>query len=133
MKRTPSAITKRVNSSLSSPATFARRIRGLLRDQVGSSDLTVALLLTAAGAAMVGLTVPSLYKSSDTAARTFDQQVQVLERGAGGRGGGVGGLGGGAGGLGGGVPGLGNLPAVTPPVFEMGTKEAQTKPAEKKP
>ena len=105
-------------------ATFVRR---LLRDRVGSSDLTVALLLTAAGAAMVGLTVPSLYKSSDTAARTFDQQVQVLERGASGRGGG--GLGG-AGGLGaGGVPGVGNLPAVTPPVFELGTKD----PNEKKP
>ena len=108
--------------------TFVRR---LLRDRVGSSDLTVALLLTAAGAAMVGLTVPSLYKSSDTAARTFDQQVQVLERGASGRG--AGGLGGAGGLAGGGVPGVGNLSAVTSSVFEMGTKESQTKLAEKKP
>lgn len=51
--------------------------------QRGSSDLTVTLLLTAAGAAMVGMTVPSLFRSSDTASRTFDRQVQILERGAG--------------------------------------------------
>lgn len=50
----------------------------------GSSDLTVTLLLTAAGAAMVGLTVPTMMKSSDTASRTFDRQVKILERGAGG-------------------------------------------------
>lgn len=60
----------------------------------GSSDLTVTLLLTAAGAAMVGMTVPSLFKSSDTASRTFDRQVQILERGAGGAGGGAPHLGG---------------------------------------
>lgn len=82
----------------------------LLRGTRGSSDLTVALLLTAAGAAMVGLTVPTMFKSSDTAARTFDRQVQILERGAGGGGGATGSLATGAGGA---VPGL-------PAGFEMG-------------
>src|SRR5688572_17494642 len=59
--------------------------------QRGSSDLTVGLLLTAAGAAMVGMTVPTMFKSSDTASRTFERQVDILERGAGGGGGGGGG------------------------------------------
>lgn len=71
----------------------------------GSSDLTVALLLTAAGAAMVGMTAPTLFKSSDTAARTFDRQVQILERGAGG-------------GSGGGAQGFA---AGGAPAFEVGT------------
>jgi len=50
--------------------------------------------MTAAGAAMVGLTVPSLFKSSDTAAKTFDRQVKILERGTSG---GTGATGGGSG------------------------------------
>jgi hypothetical protein len=91
----------------------------LLRCKRGSGDLTVALLLTAAGAAMVGLTVPTLFKSSDTAARTFDKQVQILERGAGGAGGGTPSLQTGAGG---GVPGL-------PGGFEMGTPGGISAPA----
>lgn len=70
----------------------------------GSSDLTVTLLLTAAGAAMVGMTVPSLFKSSDTASRTFDRQVQILERGAGG--------------TGASAPGLGGA---SPPAFDLGS------------
>lgn len=61
-----------------------RRLRRFFSDRRGSSDLTVYLLLTAAGAAMVGLTVPSLFKSSQAASNTFDKQVKVLERGAGG-------------------------------------------------
>lgn len=66
-------ITSRVRNAL-------RRLRHVR----GSGDLTVTLLMTAAGAAMVGMTVPTLFKSSDTAARTFDKQVKILERGAGG-------------------------------------------------
>ena len=62
-------------------------IRGLIRafasDSRGSGDLTVSLLLTAAGAVMVGLTVPALFRSSQAASRTFDNQVKVLERGSG--------------------------------------------------
>ena len=90
-----------------------------LRNERGSSDMTVALLLTAAGAAMVGLTVPSLFRSSDTAARTFDHQVKVLERGA---------TGGPAA-----APGIGGLPAYTPspsvpiPPFELA--DPKTPPA----
>src|SRR5690606_8890904 len=66
------------------PARAAPLALPLARCVRGSSDLTVAPLLTAAGAAMVGMTVPTLFESSDTAARTFDRQVQILERGAGG-------------------------------------------------
>ena len=76
-------------------------LRKLARCTRGSSDLTVTLLLTAAGAAMVGLTVPMMFKSSDMAANTFEHQVQVLQRGAGGRGSGMSGLGG---------SGLGGMP-----------------------
>jgi hypothetical protein len=75
--------------------SFVRRFVARTRTR-GSSDLTVTLLLTAAGAAMVGMTAPSLFKSSDTASKTFDKQVQILERGANG--------GSGAGGGGGSVP-----------------------------
>lgn len=75
-----------------SQGRIGRALVRLLRSELGSSDLTVGLLMTAAGAAMVGLTVPSLFKSSDTAARTFDRQVKILERGAGGAGGGAEGL-----------------------------------------
>ncbi len=78
------------------------RIRTALRryrSARGSGDLTVTLLMTAAGAAMVGMTVPTLFKSSDTAAKTFDKQVKILERGAGGGGTGGSSLSGIAGGL----------------------------------
>ncbi len=54
----------------------------LLRDRRGSSDLTVSLLLTAAGAAMVCITLPTLFAASKTASKTFQTQVSVLERGA---------------------------------------------------
>jgi len=54
----------------------------LLADKRGSSDLTVHLLLTAAGAAMVAITVPTLFSSSKSAANTFQNQVTVLEQGA---------------------------------------------------
>jgi len=75
------------------------RVRTLFADRRGNSDLTTYMLLTAAGAAMVGLTLPSLFSSSDSAARTFKNQVNVLERGAnpGGGGGGADGAGSGSG------------------------------------
>jgi len=75
--------------------------KNLLADRRGSGDLTTYSLLTAAGAAMVAITVPSLFSSSNSAAQTFQNQVNVLERGAGG-GGGAGGAAGGAGGSSGG-------------------------------
>jgi hypothetical protein len=56
--------------------------RSLLADRRGEGDLMTSLLLTAAGAVMVAITVPSLFESSDSAARTFRAQVSVLERGA---------------------------------------------------
>ena len=65
-------------------------LRELLRDRRGQGDLMTSLLLTAAGAVMVGVTVPSLFESSESAARTFQKQVDVLERGASPRGGGGG-------------------------------------------
>ena len=65
------------------PRAFVRAVLRLTRHEDGSSDLTVALLLTASGAVMVGLAVPTLLKASDTAGRTFDRQVQILERGVG--------------------------------------------------
>jgi len=68
-------------------------MRKLLADRRGSGDLTTHLLLTAAGAAMVGVTLPSLFASSNSAANTFNGQVKVLEQGAG-SGGGSGGPGG---------------------------------------
>lgn len=69
-------------------------LRALRRDSRGEGDLMTSLLLTAAGAVMVGVTVPSLFESSDAAARTFQRQVGVLERGASGSGqGGIGGSG----------------------------------------
>jgi len=40
-----------------------RWIGKLLADKRGSSDMTVHLLLTAAGAAMVAITVPTLFAS----------------------------------------------------------------------
>jgi len=101
----------------------------LLRDDRGSSDLTVTLLLTAAGAVMVGLTVPAMFKSSDTAARTFDHQVQILERGANGGSlpSGMGGMGG-MGGLGGlpSIPGMGGLPTSG---FDLGLPGGGSAPA----
>lgn len=66
-------------------------LRTLLRDRRGEGDLMTSLLLTAAGAVMVGITVPSLFESSDSAARTFRGQVDVLEKGASPSGGGAGG------------------------------------------
>lgn len=91
-------------------SSFVRRVLGkLLRDRRGSSDLTVGLLMTAAGAAMVGMTVPSLFKSSDTAARTFDRQVKILERGTSG-----------GTGAGGGGSGLTSLPTQGATGFEFG-------------
>ncbi|WP_394822988.1 hypothetical protein [Pendulispora albinea] len=74
------------------------QVRRLFADRRGNSDLTTYMLLTAAGAAMVGLTVPSLFQSSDSAARTFKNQVDVLEKGA--NGGSSGGSGAGGGGSG---------------------------------
>ncbi|WP_394847131.1 hypothetical protein LZC95_06635 [Pendulispora brunnea] len=62
--------------------SIIRRVRTLFADRRGNSDLTTYMLLTAAGAAMVGLTLPSLFSSSNSAARTFQNQVNVLERGA---------------------------------------------------
>ncbi len=62
--------------------TLKKYLRSLIADRRGSSDLTVNLLLTAAGAAMVGITLPVLFKSSESASRTFDGQVKVLERGS---------------------------------------------------
>jgi hypothetical protein len=52
-----------------------------------SNDLTTYLLLSAAGAVMVGITAPTMFKSSQAAAGTFQNQVRVLENGAGGGGG----------------------------------------------
>ncbi len=72
-----------------------------LADQRGSGDMTTYLLLTAAGAAMVAMTVPSLFSSSQSAASTFQNQVNVLERGAGGTAAGGGAAGGSTGGAGG--------------------------------
>ncbi|MBS2015307.1 MAG: hypothetical protein JST00_20640 [Deltaproteobacteria bacterium] len=97
----------------------ARALARVFRDERGSSDLTVTLLLTAAGAAMVGLTVPAMFRSSDTAARTFDHQVQILERGAHG-GPPIGGMS-----PGGAIPGLpGSIPGAIPggpvPGFDLG-------------
>jgi len=64
----------------------------LLADKRGSADLNTYLLLTAAGCVMVGLTAPSLFKSSKTASDTFEKQVEILQRGSsGGTGGGGGG------------------------------------------
>ena len=73
-------------------------LKRFLADQRGSGDLTTYVLLTAAGAAMVAITVPSLFSSSQSAASTFQNQVNVLERGAGGTAAGGGGAGGAAGG-----------------------------------
>jgi hypothetical protein len=73
-------------------------LQRLLADRRGSGDVTTYVLLTAAGAAMVALTVPSLFSSSQSAASTFQNQVNVLERGAGGTGGASGSSGGSAGG-----------------------------------
>ena len=64
-------------------SSIRRLIRAIASDSRGSGDLTVSLLLTAAGAVMVGLTVPALFRSSQAASRTFDNQVKVLERGRG--------------------------------------------------
>ena len=66
-------------------------LKSLLADQRGSGDITTYVLLTAAGAAMVAITLPSLFASSQGAANTFQNQVNVLERGAGGTGGAAGG------------------------------------------
>ena len=68
-------------------------LKRFLADQRGSGDLTTYVLLTAAGAAMVAITVPSLFSSSQSAASTFQNQVNVLERGAGGTAAGGGGAG----------------------------------------
>lgn len=97
----------------------ARTLARVLRDDRGSSDLTVTLLLTAAGAAMVGLTVPAMFRSSDTAARTFDHQVQILERGANG-GAPIGGISPGSGipGFPGSIPG--SIPGGAAPGFDLG-------------
>jgi len=76
-------------------ASIIRRVRTLFADRRGNSDLTTYMLLTAAGAAMVGLTLPSLFSSSNSAAKTFQNQVNVLERGA--NPGGMGGIGSGMG------------------------------------
>jgi hypothetical protein len=75
---------------------LSRVLRRLLRDRRGSADLNTYLLLTAAGCTMVGLTAPHLFKSSKTASDTFEKQVEILQRGAGG--GASGGSGAGAGG-----------------------------------
>ncbi|WP_394836796.1 hypothetical protein LVJ94_07795 [Pendulispora rubella] len=75
--------------------SIIRRVRTLFADRRGNSDLTTYMLLTAAGAAMVGLTLPSLFSSSNSAAKTFQNQVNVLERGA--NPGGAGGIGSGIG------------------------------------
>ena len=84
------------------PVRILRRLGQLLprflRDRRGSADLNTYLLLTAAGCTMVGLTAPHLFKSSKTASDTFEKQVEILQRGAGGGAGGAGGAGGGAGG-----------------------------------
>jgi hypothetical protein len=56
--------------------------RTLFTDRRGEGDLMTSLLLTAAGAVMVSITLPSLLESSDSASRTFRAQVNVLERGA---------------------------------------------------
>jgi hypothetical protein len=97
------------------PARILRRLGQLLprflKDRRGSADLNTYLLLTAAGCTMVGLTAPHLFKSSKTASDTFEKQVEILQRGAGG---GAGGASGGAGASGGdwslgGQGGLGQL------------------------
>lgn len=84
------------------PAAILRRLGQLLprflRDRRGSADLNTYLLLTAAGCTMVGLTAPHLFKSSKTASDTFEKQVEILQRGAGGGAGGAGGAAGAAGG-----------------------------------
>jgi len=70
------------------PVRILRRLGQLLprflRDRRGSADLNTYLLLTAAGCTMVGLTAPHLFKSSKTASDTFEKQVEILQRGAGG-------------------------------------------------
>jgi hypothetical protein len=57
-------------------------IRRLLVEERGDGTLTTYLLLAAAGAVMVGLTVPSLFGSAKSAAGVLDNQVRVLEQGA---------------------------------------------------
>jgi hypothetical protein len=90
------------------PVRILRRLGQLLprfiTDRRGSADLNTYLLLTAAGCTMVGLTAPHLFKSSKTASDTFEKQVEILQRGAGG---GAGGAGAGAAGAGGGDWNLG--------------------------
>lgn len=82
--------------------SLRRAVAELARDRRGNSDLSVYLLLTAAGCVMVGLTAPHLYNASKTASNTFERQVEVLERGASpGGSGGLGSMGGASGGAGG--------------------------------
>ena len=69
------------------PARIIRRLGRLLPRFItgadaGSADLNTYLLLTAAGCVMVGLTAPHLFKSSETASDTFENQVKILQRGA---------------------------------------------------
>ena len=70
------------------PVRIIRRLGRLLprfvTDRRGSADLNTYLLLTAAGCVMVGLTAPHMFKSSETASSTFENQVKILQRGAGG-------------------------------------------------
>ena len=76
--------------------SLGRVLSRFFSDRRGSADLNTYLLLTAAGCVMVGITAPSMFKSSKTASDTFENQVQILQRGSsGGTGGGGGGGGGG--------------------------------------
>lgn len=86
---------------------LARLLRRLFKDRRGSGDLNTYLLLTAAGCTMVGLTAPHLFKSSKTASDTFEKQVEILQRGAGGGASGASGASGAGGGGGGGDWNLG--------------------------
>jgi len=62
-----------------------RMVRTLLRfvrSDGGGAELLSTLLIAGAGVTAVGLSLPTLFNASDTAGRTFDNQVQILERGA---------------------------------------------------
>jgi hypothetical protein len=68
--------------------------RALLLDVRGSSELTVPILMSAAGVATVGVIAPSMFQSGTTAANTMQSQANALQSGATGGGSASGGIGG---------------------------------------
>jgi hypothetical protein len=78
--------------------------RALVRDERGmDSNALIPILMTAAGVATVGIMVPTMFQSGQTAANTMQTQAQALQQGAtgGGAAGSLGGLASSLGGLGG--------------------------------